>query len=113
MQHDEQSVGKNLLREVIKLADLADYQEGAIVSRTIINKKTGTVTFFAFDQGKSLSEHTAPYDALVYILDGEAEITISGKSFSVKEGEMIIIPANEPHSLKAVKRFKMLLVMIR
>jgi len=113
MQHDEQSVGKNLLREVIKLADLADYQEGAIVSRTIINKKTGTVTFFAFDQGESLSEHTAPYDALVYILDGEAEITISGKSFSVKEGEMIIMPANEPHSLKAVKRFKMLLVMIR
>jgi len=113
MQHDEQSVGKNLLREVIKLADLAAYQEGAIVSRTIINKKTGTVTFFAFDQGESLSEHTAPYDALVYILDGEAEITISGKSFSVKEGEMIIMPANEPHSLKAVKRFKMLLVMIR
>ena len=113
MQHDEQSVGKNLLREVIKLADLADYQEGAIVSRTIINKKTGTVTFFAFDQGESRSEHTAPHDALVYILDGEAEITISGKSFSVKEGEMIIIPANEPHSLKAVKRFKMLLVMIR
>jgi len=113
MQHDEQSVGKNLLREVIKLADLADYQEGAIVSRTIINKKTGTVTFFVFDQGESLSEHTAPYDALVYILDGEAEITISGKSFSVKEGEMIIMPANEPHSLKAVKRFKMLLVMIR
>ena len=113
MQHDEQSVSKNLLREVIKLADLADYQEGAIVSRTIINKKTGTVTFFAFDQGESLSEHTAPYDALVYILDGEAEITISGKSFSVKEGEMIIMPANEPHSLKAVKRFKMLLVMIR
>ena len=113
MQYDEQSVGKNLLREVIKLADLADYQEGAIVSRTIINKKTGTVTFFAFDQGESLSEHTAPYDALVYILDGEAGITISGKSFSVKEGEMIIMPANEPHSLKAVKRFKMLLVMIR
>lgn len=113
MQHDEQSVSKNLLREVIKLADLADYQEGAIVSRTIINKKTGTVTFFAFDQGESLSEHTAPYDALVYILDGEAEITISGKSFSVKKGEMIIMPANEPHFLKAVKRFKMLLVMIR
>jgi len=113
MQHDGQSVGKNLLREVIKLADLADYQEGAIVSRTIINRKTGTVTFFAFDQDESLSEHTAPFDALVYILDGEAKITISGKSFSVKKDEMIIMPANEPHSLKAVKRFKMLLVMIR
>ena len=75
--------------------------------------ESGTIAFFAFDQGESRSEHTAPHDALVYILDGEAEITTWGKSFSVKGGEMTIMPANEPHSLKAVKRFKMLLVMIR
>ena len=78
-----------------------------------INKKTGTVTMFAFDKGEGLSEHTAPFDALVYIIDGEAKILISGKSHLVKKDEIIIMPANEPHSLKAVKRFKMLLTMIR
>ena len=92
---------------------LSDYQEGSVVSRTIINKKTGTVTFFAFDEGQGLSEHTAPFDALVYILDGEAEITISGKPVKVSEGEMLIVPANHPHALKAVKRFKMVLTMVR
>ena len=99
--------------QTIKLVDLADYQEGSIVSRTIIDKKTGTVTLFAFDEGQGLSEHTAPFDALVYLLDGEAEIIISGKPFRLKAGEMIIMPANDPHALKAITRFKMILTMIR
>jgi len=97
----------------IKLVDLADYQEGSIVSRTVIDKKTGTVTFFAFDKGQGLSEHTAPFDALVYLLDGEAEVVISGKPFHLKGGEMVIMPANDPHALKAITRFKMILTMIR
>jgi quercetin dioxygenase-like cupin family protein len=95
------------------LVDMVDYQAEAVVSKTIIEKKTGTVTLFAFDQGQGLSEHTAPFDALVQVLDGEVEITIAGKLFHVKQGEMIIMPAHEPHALKAVKRFKMLLTMIR
>ncbi len=99
--------------EAVRLVDLADYQEGSIVSRTIIDKKTGTVTFFAFDKGQGLSEHTAPFDALVYLLDGEAEVVISGKPFRLKEGEMVIMPANAPHALKAITRFKMVLTMIR
>jgi len=104
---------ENLVSKVKRLTDLADYQTGSIVSRTIVDKKTGTVTFFAFDKGQGLSEHTAPFDAMVYIIDGEAEITISGKPFYLKQGEMIIMPANEPHALKAVKKFKMMLTMIR
>jgi len=99
--------------QATRLIDLADYQEGSIVSRTIIDKKTGTITLFSFDEGQALSEHTAPFDALVYLLDGEAEISISGKPFHLREGEMAIMPANQPHALKAVKRFKMLLTMIR
>ncbi len=99
--------------QVFHLRDSVSYQEGSIVSREIVGKKTGTVTVFAFDKGQGLSEHTAPFDALVYILDGEAEILISGKTYNPKEGEMIIMPANEPHALKAIKRFKMLLIMIR
>ena len=99
--------------QVFHLKNLVNYQEGSIVSREIVGKKTGTVTVFAFDEGQGLSEHTAPFNALVYILDGEAEILISGKTYNPKEGEMIIIPANEPHALKAIKRFKMLLIMIR
>ncbi|MGQ9720392.1 MAG: cupin domain-containing protein [Candidatus Jordarchaeum sp.] len=92
---------------------LIEYQEDAVVSRTIIDKKTGTVTLFAFDEGQGLSEHTVPFDAFIYLLDGEAEIVISGKSLRVREGDMVIMPANEPHALKAVKKFKMLLTMIR
>jgi quercetin dioxygenase-like cupin family protein len=95
------------------MADLVDYQEDSVVSRTIIKKKTGTVTLFAFDRGQGLSEHTAPFDALVYIIDGEARITVSGESFSVKSGEMVIMPADEPHALQAEERFKMALTMIR
>jgi len=99
--------------QAIRLIDLADYQGGSVVSRTIIDKKTGTVTFFAFDEGQGLSEHTAPFDALVYLLDGEAEVVISGKPLYLKEGEMVIMPANQPHALRAVKKFKMILTMIR
>ena len=99
--------------QAIKLVDAVQYQSGSIVSREVIKKQTGTVTVFAFDEGQGLSEHTAPFDALVHIIDGEAEITISGKLYSLKAGEMIIMPANEPHAIKAHRKFKMLLVMIK
>ena len=99
--------------QAARLIDLAAYQSGSVVSTEIINKKTGTVTLFAFDEGQGLSEHTAPFDALVYVLDGAVEIFISGKPHHLKEGDMIIMPANQPHALKAEKRFKMLLIMIR
>ena len=108
--------GKNSclpVSEVVRLNELIEYQEGSVVSRTLLNKETGTLTLFAFDKGQGLSEHTAPFDALVSLLDGEAEINISGKPFSLKQGEMIIMPANEPHALKAVKQFKMILTMIK
>ncbi len=95
------------------LADLVAYQEGAIVSRTLINEKGGSVTLFAFDAGENLSEHTAPYDALVYVLEGEAEVTIGGASHRVRRGEVILLPANVPHAVDAPVPFKMLLVMIR
>lgn len=104
---------KNSSPQVFNLKNLINYHENSIVSRTLIDKKTGTVTLFAIDKGQGLSEHTAPFDALVYMLEGEAEIIISGKSYNLKEEEMIIIPANQPHSLKAVEKFKMLLIMIR
>ena len=104
---------ENSVTQAVRLVDLVGYQEGSVVSRTVIDKKTGTVTLFAFDEGQGLSEHTAPFDALVHILDGEARITISGKPFHLKEGGMIIMPANKPHALEAVKRFKIILTMIR
>jgi quercetin dioxygenase-like cupin family protein len=99
--------------QVKNLSDLVKYQGNAVVSSEIIKKEAGTVTVFAFDKGQGLSEHTAPFDALVNIIDGRAEVSISGKPFTVKEGEMIIMPANKPHSLKALEKFKMLLVMIK
>jgi quercetin dioxygenase-like cupin family protein len=99
--------------QTIKMVSLAEYQEGSVVSRTLIDKKAGTVTFFAFDEGQGLSEHVAPYDALVSVLDGEAEAAISEKIYRIKEGEMIILPANKSHSLKAIKKFKMMLIMIK
>jgi quercetin dioxygenase-like cupin family protein len=99
--------------KVACLSDLVDYQEGSVVSRTVIDRKTGSVTLFAFAAGQGLSEHTVPYDALVYLLEGEAKIIISGKEFGLKEGETIIMPANKPHALKAINKFKMLLVMIK
>ena len=95
------------------LADLIGYQKDAVVSKTIIEKKTGTVTLFAFDQGQGLSEHTAPFDAMVQVLDGEVEIRIAGQPHQVTTGQIIIMPANEPHALKAIAPFKMLLTMIR
>jgi quercetin dioxygenase-like cupin family protein len=99
--------------KVDTLVDVVKYQEGSVVSRTLIKKKTGTVTLFAFDEGQGLSEHSAPFDALVCVLDGEVEIMISGKPFILKQGEMIIMPANKPHALKAIRKFKMMLTMIK
>jgi quercetin dioxygenase-like cupin family protein len=99
--------------QVIPLADLVSYQEGAIVSRQILKAEAGNVTLFAFDAGQELSEHTAPFDALVHLLDGAAEVTISGTLSSLRAGEAIILPAGQPHALKATERFKMLLTMIR
>lgn len=96
-----------------KLADLLNYQTGSVVSREIIKKKTGTVTLFAFDRGQGLSEHITPFDALVYLVDGEAEITVAGKKYQLKKGETILMPAGKPHSLRAIKKFKMLLIMVR
>ncbi|MGR0480759.1 MAG: cupin domain-containing protein [Candidatus Electronema sp. V4] len=98
---------------VMRLAELAAYQDGAVVSKTLLNKLTGTVTLFAFAQGQGLSEHTAPFDAMAQILDGEAEITVAGTPFQVRQGEMLIMPAHQPHALRAVTPFKMLLTMIR
>jgi quercetin dioxygenase-like cupin family protein len=104
---------EDIISEVLNLTEIINYQKDSVVSRTLIKKKTGNVTLFAFDQGQVLSEHTAPFDALAYILDGESEITISGKSHRIKSGEMIVMPANEPHALNAVKKNKMLLIMIK
>jgi quercetin dioxygenase-like cupin family protein len=98
--------------EIFDLITLADYQTGAIVSRQVTIANGGNVTLFAFDEGQELSEHTTPYDALVHVLDGEAEIIISGKPYILKAGEGIIMPANEPHAVKAVVKFKFLLTMI-
>ncbi len=99
--------------QLLTLAELASYQEGAVVSRQIVKTDGGNVTLFAFDAGQELSEHTAPFDALVQVLDGQAEITISGKPFNLTAGQSILMPANQPHALKAPTAFKMLLTMIR
>lgn len=95
------------------LASLVSYQSGTVVSRTIINRKAGTITLFAFDEEEGLSEHTAPYDALLHVLEGMAEVTVSGERSDLKEGEAIILPAGSPHAVRGTKRFKMLLTMIR
>ena len=113
MSNKKQEKTKQLKAEVSDLSGLIGYQEGSVVSRTIIDKKTGTVTLFAFDENQALSEHTAPYDAMVYVLDGEVEVTISGKPVKLKKGEMTIMPANQPHALVAKTEFKMLLTMIK
>ncbi len=99
--------------QVLHIAELVNYQEGSVVSRQITKADAGNVTLFAFDANQGLSEHTAPFDALVHILEGETEVTISGKPFQLKVGDAIIMPANEPHALRAVQKFKMLLTMIR
>lgn len=98
---------------ILPIKDLINYQDGSIVSRVILKSEAGNVTLFAFDLGQELSEHSAPFDALVQVLDGEVEIKISGKPFLLKTGEAIIMPANNPHALKAVKKFMMLLTMIK
>ena len=99
--------------EAQNLLDLVDHQEGTVVSKTLIEKSTGSVTLFAFDQGQGLSEHTAPFDAMVCILEGKAEVTISGNPIDLGRGEMVIMPANKPHALKALEKFKMMLIMIK
>ncbi len=99
--------------EVNKLADIVSYQDGAVVSREIMSKNTGTVTVFAFDAGQGLSEHTAPFDALVNLIDGEAQVIISGKLLHLGAGEIVVMPANKPHALKSITKFKMMLTMIR
>jgi quercetin dioxygenase-like cupin family protein len=104
---------EDLTGKVMELSGMVEYHLGSIVSRTIIDKPAGTLTLFAFEKGQGLSEHTAPFDAMVYILDGEAEVTISGKPLQLKQGEMVIMPANEPHALRATTRFKMMLTMIK
>ena len=99
--------------QVLHMADLASYQDGSVVSRQITKQDAGNVTLFAFDEGQELSEHTAPFDALVHVLDGQVEVKISGTPFDLKTGDAIIMPADEPHALRAVTNFKMLLTMIR
>jgi quercetin dioxygenase-like cupin family protein len=111
-QKERKMLGEELSQSG-KLADLIEYQKGSVVSRTIIDKKTGTVTLFAFDKGEGLSEHTSPYEALIFIVDGEAEVKVAAKSGVLKTGDMIMLPANKPHALRGIQRFKMLLVMIR
>ncbi len=98
---------------VRKLKDLIDYQEHSVVSKELVKKDTGTITIFAFDKDEQLSEHSAPFDALVQIIDGKAEITIDGNKKTVKEGEILLMPANHPHALKAVEKYKMILTMIK
>jgi len=104
---------ENLLASPFKLNKMIGYQDGSVVSREILRKKTGTVTLFAFDKGQGLSEHTAPFDATILCLEGKLEATIDGTPMNVQEGEMLIMPADKPHSVKAVEKFKMLLIMIR
>jgi len=105
--------GEIVPAEADRLVELASYQEGSVVSRVLIRRRTGNVTLFAFDEGQELSEHTAPFDALVHVLEGKAEIVIAGKSFQLGVGEVILMPANRPHALRAISKFKMLLIMIR
>ena len=107
------SKGEMPAAEAVSLAELVAYQDGAVVSRTLVKRATGTVTLFAFDEGQGLSEHTAPFDALAHVLEGQAEIVISGKPLTARAGEAVLMPANQPHALKALTRFKMLLTMIR
>ncbi len=104
---------KTLIGRALNMSHLIDYQEGAVVSREVLKQETGTITIFAFDNEQGLSEHTSPYNAFVYILEGEAEITIEGEKHKLGQGDFIIMPANKPHALHAVQKFKMLLVLIK
>jgi quercetin dioxygenase-like cupin family protein len=109
----EETDARNLTSQVARLVDLVEYQDESVVSRQIIKGNTGSVTLFAFDEGQALSEHTTPFDALVQVMDGEAEIMITGKPLRLREGDVVLMPANEPHAVRALRRFKMLLTMIR
>jgi quercetin dioxygenase-like cupin family protein len=113
MQPNTKPKSKELGAGAAKIADLVSYQDGSIVSREIVKKPTGSVTVFAFDEGQRLSEHTAPFDALVQVLEGEVEITIAGKTHRLQGGELILMPAQQPHALRALRRYKMILTMIR
>jgi len=113
MQPDTKPKPKELGAGVAKIADLVSYQDGSIVSREIVRKPTGSVTAFAFDEGQGLSEHTAPFDALVQVLEGEVEITVAGKTYRLQGGELIVMPARQPHALRALRRYKMILTTIR
>jgi len=108
-----EAMSEELKAKTLRVENLIEYQEGAVVSKEIIRKTTGTVTIFAFDKGEGLSEHTAPFDAMVQVIEGKAEIVISGNKNILEKEDMIIMPANEPHSLHALERFKMILTMIR
>jgi quercetin dioxygenase-like cupin family protein len=110
---DAKPAGEKLIARPFSYAELVDYQEESVVSRTIIDKPAGTITLFAFDKGQNLSEHTAPYDALVEVIEGTGTITIEGKDYEVGTGQQIIMPADKPHAVEARERFKMVLVMIR
>lgn len=109
----ENNSSKNIAGQVIDLSNLINYQSGSVVSREIVKKASGGITLFAFDENEELSEHTAPFDAVVQIIEGEAEIKLSGKNHKLKTGDIIIMPAGEPHSVKALGKFKMLLTMIK
>jgi len=113
MESESETARDMLLAKATRMATLVKFQEKAVVSRTLIDKEAGTVTLFAFDENQGLSEHTAPCDAMIFVLEGEAEVLIEGKPVRLKKGEMTIMPANKPHIVKAVSKFKMLLVMIR
>jgi len=104
---------EELKGKVLSLKDLVNYQDGSVASRMIVNQKAGSITLFSFDEDEGLSEHTAPYDAVVTILDGECEVWVAGTTYPMKAGETIIFPANAPHALSAITRFKMMLIMIR
>jgi len=108
-----QGAGKLPSAEAIEAAGILQYQEGAVVSRTVLKEGAGSVTIFAFDEGQGLTEHTSPFDALVYVLEGVAEIRVAGKPIDAKAGDLIWMPAHQPHGLKAVTRFKMMLTMLR
>ena len=111
--NEKRQVPENCVGKPVVLVDMIDYADGSIVSKTLIDKPVGTITLFAFDRGQKLSEHTAPYDAVVQIIDGSADITIDGKVKNICSGQLIVMPANIPHSVAAKEKFKMMLIMIR
>ena len=110
--NEERKAGSMPVSEVIRSTDLVSYQQGSVVSRQIIKQDRGNVTLFAFDESQGLTEHTSPFDALVHVIEGEAQITISSMPLRVRTGEMVLMPANQPHALTAITKFKMLLTMI-